>query len=219
MATAAVLRGQTRGRYRLAQSGERWCYVSAEGRPFFPLFGANASLDQLALLDARAWPREIPKLPVVMPALGVAVRLPDRTAAMAALRALPADHEWKSRWVDFLKERYEYTIARVNEAYGLESTSFSDLLVETYRSLDGRRTAVARDDADFFSAALDQWGTAVCLPDPRPGRPSIWLDRFDPDPPAEVVAMRAPDSPKEGAAWLLSREKAMADWTPAPRAR
>lgn len=212
---------QSPPRYHLIRaSAGRWCYVTPDRRPFFPLFGFNATLEDLGLLDARAWPRVIPAPPAPLPPLGLAYRLPPNPRdALTQLRALPADHEWKSRWVDFLKERYEYSIARVNEAYALDSTSFSDLLIDTYRSLDPTRPSVRRDDLDFYSSALDQLGPVICLPDPRPARPSLWLDRFHPQPPTEIVAMRAPDSRDEAAAWLLSREKEMADWTSAPALR
>lgn len=217
-------------RFRLANAGPRWWFISPKGRPFFPLFGANAALKPgggepyLQIVDTSAWPSR--NLAPAQPAddcFGIGWRVkPD---AMVALRALGSDHELKSRWVDFLKERYEYNIAQVNQAYVLESTSFSDLLVDNFKLLDAQRPAVRRDDSEFLEALRKQiegdWTARFGLPVFRLGesgsRPEIWVDRFTTDPPPQVVGMKAPDT--GAGAWLLSREKLMADWRPDPQRR
>ncbi|MBY0374184.1 MAG: hypothetical protein K2Q23_09340, partial [Bryobacteraceae bacterium] len=59
---------QSPPRYHLIRaSAGRWCYVTPDRRPFFPLFGFNATLEDLGLLDARAWPRVIPAPPAPHP--------------------------------------------------------------------------------------------------------------------------------------------------------
>lgn len=216
---------QRAARFRLINAGPRWCFLSPAGRPFFPLFGSNASLAStsaqayLEFVDTSNWPaRELAPRQPAAHCLGLAWRLPSNP--MAAIRALGSDHELKSRWVDFLKERYEYNIAEVNRAYALESTSFSDLLIENFKQLDPQRPAVRRDDSGFLEGLRDQiekeWTARFELPVFRLGesinaRPEIWTDRFDPSPPPNIVGMKAPESGAE--AWLLSREKQMADWT------
>jgi hypothetical protein len=68
-------------------------------------------------------------------------------AARAVLR-----NEAKVEYVEFLKETYGYNIDRLNAAYGLEASSFTDLYSFDYRALDGTRDAVRRDDAAFRRA-------------------------------------------------------------------
>jgi hypothetical protein len=50
-----------------------------------------------------------------------------------------------------LKDRYAYNIARLNEAYGLEAAAFTDLVESDFRTLDRSRSAVKKDDADFYN--------------------------------------------------------------------
>lgn len=73
------------------------------------------------------------------------------SARVTAMRRLSAESAGKQQYVGFLKERYAYSIERVNEIYGLESTSFSDLLTEGFAALDTSRAAVAADDRQFLA--------------------------------------------------------------------
>ena len=65
----------------------------------------------------------------------------------------------KQQYVQFLKDLYGYNIGRLNEAYGLEAGSFTELLSYDYRRLDAGREPVRRDDEAFLkilvTAALD----------------------------------------------------------------
>jgi hypothetical protein len=76
-----------------------------------------------------------------------------------AVRRLPEDAPAKQQYVQFLKDLYGYQIGRLNEAYGLEAGSFTELLSYDYRRLDTQRPAVRRDDEAFLkilvTAALD----------------------------------------------------------------
>ncbi len=76
-------------------------------------------------------------------------------------RRQPAESELRQNYVAFLKERYSYTIGRVNEAYGLEAASFTDLTAIDFRPLDRTRAAVADDDKEF-GAAWASLTRAVC---------------------------------------------------------
>ncbi len=73
------------------------------------------------------------------------------SARVTATRNLSAESAGKQQYVGFLKERYEYSIERVNAIYGLESTSFSDLLTESFARLDTTQPAVAQDDRQFLA--------------------------------------------------------------------
>lgn len=73
-----------------------------------------------------------------------------RDFALSDLRRLSSSHDWKQFYVNWLKVRYAYNIARLNEAYGLESTSFTDLTESDFRRLDTQRAAVQKDDKDFW---------------------------------------------------------------------
>lgn len=76
-----------------------------------------------------------------------------------AVRRLPEEAPAKQQYVQFLKDLYGYNIGRLNEAYGLEAGSFTELASYDYRRLDTRRAAVRRDDEAFLkiltTAALD----------------------------------------------------------------
>jgi hypothetical protein len=69
---------------------------------------------------------------------------------MVKLRALPSSHDWKQFYVNWLKTRYAYNIERLNKAYGLESTSFTDLTESDFKTLDRKLEAVQKDDREFW---------------------------------------------------------------------
>ena len=73
------------------------------------------------------------------------------SAGAAALGTLPSGSEGKQFYIAWLKDRYGYNIARLNEAYGTEATSFSDLSENDFSKVDRRRAAVAADDKLFLS--------------------------------------------------------------------
>ncbi len=59
--------------------------------------------------------------------------------------------EGKQFYIAWLKDRYGYNIVKINEAYGLEMTSFSDLSESDFRQVDRKRKAVAEDDRLFLA--------------------------------------------------------------------
>ena len=76
-----------------------------------------------------------------------------------AVRRMREEAPAKQQYVQFLKDLYGYSIGRLNEAYGLDAGSFTELLTYDYRRLDPQRQAVRRDDEAFLktliTAALD----------------------------------------------------------------
>ncbi len=70
--------------------------------------------------------------------------------AVGGLRRLGSSHDWKQFYVNWLKVRYAYNITKLNAAYGLESTSFTDLTESDFKTLDVKREAVQKDDKDFW---------------------------------------------------------------------
>lgn len=71
-------------------------------------------------------------------------------AHLELIRGLPDEAPGKQQYVEFLKEAYGYNIDRLNSAYGLQASSFTDLYSLDYRALDRSREAVRRDDAAFL---------------------------------------------------------------------
>ncbi|MBL8240023.1 MAG: hypothetical protein JNM66_21560 [Bryobacterales bacterium] len=80
-------------------------------------------------------------------------------AWVLAVRQMKEDAPAKQQYVQFLKELYGYNIGKLNEAYGLNAGSFTELLNYDYRRLELNRPAVERDDASFLKiltqAAVD----------------------------------------------------------------
>ncbi|MBI2687751.1 MAG: hypothetical protein HYX27_15680 [Acidobacteria bacterium] len=76
-----------------------------------------------------------------------------------AVRRMAASAPGKEQYVQFLKDQYGYNIGPLNEAYGIEAGSFTELLTYDYRRLDTQRPAVRRDDEAFLkilvAAVLD----------------------------------------------------------------
>jgi len=76
-----------------------------------------------------------------------------------AIRKMGEETPGKQQYVQYLKDLYGYNIGRLNEAYGLDAGSFTELLSYDYRRLDLQRPAVRRDDDAFLkilvTAALD----------------------------------------------------------------
>ena len=66
------------------------------------------------------------------------------------IRTLDSESDGKQAYVGFLKERYAYTIGRLNEAYGLDAQSFTELTSLNFKSLDRTRKAVVEDDGAFL---------------------------------------------------------------------
>ena len=71
------------------------------------------------------------------------------------IRGLPAEADGKQAYIGFLKDRYEYTIARVNEAYGVDYSSFTDLTAFDFLSIERDRPVVMKDDEAFIQTMRD----------------------------------------------------------------
>lgn len=99
------------------------------------------------------------QMPQVKKAEEVAFRPAPSRDWVHAVRKMREEAPAKQQYVQFLKELYGYNIGRLNEAYGLEAGSFTELLTYDYRRLDPQRPAVRRDDEAFLksliTAALD----------------------------------------------------------------
>ncbi|HEY3739954.1 MAG TPA: hypothetical protein VGL53_08915 [Bryobacteraceae bacterium] len=65
------------------------------------------------------------------------------------LRMLTGTSEGKQIYIGFLKSQYGYQIARLNEDYGTDAQSFTELLESPMARVDATRAKVRRDDAEF----------------------------------------------------------------------
>ncbi len=94
----------------------------------------------------------------------------------ASLATQPSASDSKQFYIAWLKERYAYNIAHLNAAYGLESTSFSDLAESDFRQLDRSRPAVREDDALFLGLLANMMLERVrnLLEPCTPGRKVVW---------------------------------------------
>lgn len=77
-------------------------------------------------------------------------QLPDQQW-LEAIRRLTGGEAGKELYVGFLKDKYEYNINRLNEAYGLDSQSFTDLTGDPFKTLDRKRPAVESDDREMVA--------------------------------------------------------------------
>lgn len=108
-------------------------------------------------------------------AQGLELEWGDVTGA-AKLATLPSSAEGKQFYIAWLKDRYAYNITRLNEAYGLESTSFTDLTENDFRQVDRKRPAVAEDDRLFLldlAETVKQKLDAI-FQSCAPGRKTAW---------------------------------------------
>jgi hypothetical protein len=82
-------------------------------------------------------------------AIGAELVMGQETGARQ-LATQPSASEGKQFYIGWLKDRYGYNVAKINEAYGLEMTSFSDLSESDFRQVDRKRKAVVEDDRLFL---------------------------------------------------------------------
>ena len=80
---------------------------------------------------------------------------------VAAVRALVKGEESKEIYVQFLKDRHGYLIGRVNEIYGEDATSFTELLTRAFHTVDEKKREVRDDDAAFGEVLMARWKRAV----------------------------------------------------------
>ncbi len=83
-------------------------------------------------------------------AVGAELEMGQETGALQ-LATLASASEGKQFYIGWLKDRYGYNIAKINEAYGLDMTSFSDLSESDFRQVDRKRKAVVEDDRLFLA--------------------------------------------------------------------
>lgn len=108
------------------------------------------------------------------------------------IRTLPGSATGKQLYIHFLKEKYGYNVARVNEAYGTEASSFTELESATFERLDRTRAAVAADDREFAHRIVESFLKAV---DPLPRellpRAKVWSPPMPFDTPPELWRLLA----------------------------
>ncbi len=94
----------------------------------------------------------------------------------AKMGAMPAASEGKQFYIGWLKDRYAYQISKLNAAYGLESTSFSDLESMDFKQVDRRRQAVIEDDQRFLNdlKGMIKQRMQEMLQACAPGRKLMW---------------------------------------------
>jgi hypothetical protein len=76
-------------------------------------------------------------------------------AYASRIRKLGPDNEDKQRYVEFLKDRFGYSITLFNETYQEQATAFSDLLHHAFPHLDPTRDAILQDDRRFLLASAE----------------------------------------------------------------
>jgi hypothetical protein len=72
-------------------------------------------------------------------------------APVQAARKADSSSLQKQFYSAFLKKRYGYQIAALNQAYGLEASSFTELASFDFAQLDENRLEVLADDVEFAS--------------------------------------------------------------------
>lgn len=93
-----------------------------------------------------------------------------------SIRKLASSAPGKELYVGFLKDTYAYNIARLNEAYGTDFSSFTEAGESVFARLDKRLRAVIADDERFLEsvrAALDQRALELLKQCP-PSRKLLW---------------------------------------------
>jgi len=73
------------------------------------------------------------------------------TTGAPQIATMPSSADGKQFYIAWLKDRYAYNISRLNEAYGLDSTSFTDLTENNFLTVDRSRPKVVQDDRDFLT--------------------------------------------------------------------
>ncbi|MBC8872632.1 MAG: hypothetical protein H8E44_24625 [Planctomycetes bacterium] len=90
---------------------------------------------------------------------------------VSEIRRLPARSTGRQRYAEFLRQRYENDIARLNRAYDLHNESFGELQTTDFSMLDLTRYEVERDDQDFLGIIATTYygivGPAMRRHDPR----------------------------------------------------
>ena len=162
LAISAVLRAAPeRGPYRLKQSEGRWHIVDADGaivdkpvlaaipllsgKEFADVFDPEVQEQIRTKCSSRA-----KKASAEFAAYTFTAIPPWNRAWVNWFRAQHADSPGKQQYVQFLKETYSYSIGDVNKAYGIDSTSFTDLGQFNWKAanLEGEKTRT--DDEEFL---------------------------------------------------------------------
>lgn len=88
----------------------------------------------------------------------VALGTPD---VVGLVRGFTGGEEGKELYVQFLKDRHGYAVARVNEIYGTDVASFTELLTERFPRVDRARREVQADDGAFLEELKGRWRAVV----------------------------------------------------------
>ena len=107
-------------------------------------------------------------------------------------RARHADSPGKQQYIQFLKETYSYSIGDVNNAYGIDSTSFTDLGQFNWKSARLEAERPRADDEEFLGwiaqALFSPSAEALRKTDPKH---LILGQQFGPDTPKAVLRASA----------------------------
>jgi len=164
------------GEYSIVEKHGRYWVADPSGRISFHVLSSCTEIRLPVNLDpfAAGFPR------IDVKAEPICWTPPDDTASwVAAIRGARSESEGKQMYVAFLKELYGYNIGRVNEAYGLEASAFTDLAESGLRTLDLRRTAVVKDDGEFGRLLATQTAGMIRRQIPRSVLFVIRSDRHD----------------------------------------
>lgn len=206
LAISAVLRAAPdRGAYRLKQSEGRWQIVDAHGnvvdKPFLASIPLLRDKEFADVFDPEIQEQIRSKCSSRAKSLEANSELvayiftaipPWNRAWVDWFRAQHADSPGKQQYVQFLKETYNYSIGDVNKAYGIDSTSFTDLGQFNWNAakLDGENPRA--DDEEFLGwiaqALFSSAAEAIRKADPNH---LILGQQFRADPPKAVLRASA----------------------------
>jgi hypothetical protein len=80
---------------------------------------------------------------------------------VALIRAFTNGEEGKELYVQFLKDRHGYVIARVNEIYSTDVSSFTELLTHGFGQTNPKSKQVQDDDTAFLVESKGRWLSAA----------------------------------------------------------
>jgi hypothetical protein len=149
---AALALYAAQGEYKVVEKQGRWWLADPSGRiSFYALESCTEIVlpEHLDVFAGKLPPLKVERAACWTPPAGT---LP----WVSAIRSAGSDTEGKQMYIMFLKEKYGYNIGRVNAAYGLEASAFTDLAESNLRTLDTGRPAVTQDDAEFGNLLIAQ---------------------------------------------------------------
>ena len=107
-------------------------------------------------------------------------------------RTQNADSPGKQQYVQFLKETYRYSIGDVNKAYGIDSTSFTDLGQLDWNTAKLEGATPRSDDKKFLGEIAETLFSLAAEAIRKADRTHFILgQQFSPNTPTEVIAANA----------------------------